>query len=311
MPGRHGERVVVLREFGRGLLHELQRVGIERQCAFGPRLRRLVLRLLLLRRHQPAEEGVLRDLLGIGDHLIGILSKAHRLHDALLLGRGIVQLHQPANVAKVVVSPVLLLDEHLENAKVPTNLGVHRRAQQVVNLRLVLLAIPVDAPVALLERNERPRDVEVHHAVTEVVQVDALGGSVRSEQDPNLAGLRPKLLHQVLLLRVVEAAVEHGHRVGSEALRFAELFPQHLEGGNALGEDHHARVVRSDPHVAKESDQLLELRHLRRSNLFREGSDFREQRSVVSNFLRRRLTRFEPKRLVLESLVDGLNQRIR
>ena len=50
--------------------------------------------------------------------------------------------------------------------------------QEVMELRLDFLPVTVNTAVALLEREERPRDVEVNHPVAQVMEVDTLGRDI-------------------------------------------------------------------------------------------------------------------------------------
>ena len=69
-------------------------------------------------------------------------------------------------------------------------------------MRLVLLAIAVHPAIALLEDHQRPRQIEVHQPVAEVVQVQAFAGHVGAEQHAQRIVEATKALDQVLLLRV-------------------------------------------------------------------------------------------------------------
>ena len=69
----------------------------------------------------------------------------------------------------------------------PAKRSRRRVEQQRGDPRAVLLAVAVDAAVALLDADQAPRDVEVDQVVALQVQVDALGGDVAGDQDPDRA----------------------------------------------------------------------------------------------------------------------------
>ena len=71
----------------------------------------------------------------------------------------------------------------------PANASVGRVEEQRGDLRRVLLPVAVDAAVALLDADQAPRDVVVDQVVALRVQVDALGGDVAGDQDPDRRGL--------------------------------------------------------------------------------------------------------------------------
>ena len=82
---------------------------------------------------------------------------------------------------------VLLLEEPVRTRRSPEKRASVRFEEQRGDLRCVLLAVAVDAAVALLDADERPRDVEVDEVVALAVQVDALGGDVAGDEDADRA----------------------------------------------------------------------------------------------------------------------------
>jgi hypothetical protein len=65
------------------------------------------------------------------------------------------------------------------------------REQHGADVGRVLLAVAVDAAVALLDGDERPRQVEVDEVVALAVEVDALRRHVAGEQEPHGESARP------------------------------------------------------------------------------------------------------------------------
>ena len=94
-----------------------------------------------------------------------------------------VRAHEDARIADVFPGRVVALDEPFEDAKVALDLLLLRMSDEVPDVRLALLSVPVDAPVALLELQQRPGDVEVDQLVREVVEVQPLGREVRGQED--------------------------------------------------------------------------------------------------------------------------------
>ena len=104
-------------------------------------------------------------------------------------------------------------------------------------MRGVLLAVAVDAAVALLEDHERPGDVEVDHPVAEEVEVDALRGHVGGDEEPNRGLFLAEVLDDPLLLDVGQAAVEHLDLFSLQAEVRRQVLFEELQGLDALGED--------------------------------------------------------------------------
>ena len=130
--------------------------------------------------------------------------------------------------------------QDFEDAQVALDFVGGGLGEQVNDLRLVLLAVAVHPAIALLEDHERPRQVEVHQAVAEVVQVQALAGHVRAQQDAHGVVQAAKAVHQFLLFGVGHLAMQHGQLVGLHLQVGSELLLQPAQGFNAFGEDDEA-----------------------------------------------------------------------
>ena len=104
---------------------------------------------------------------------------------------------------------------------------------------LRLLAVPVDAAVALLQAVRVPGDLEVDHAGAVVLEVDALGGGVGGQQDadgtPLGVGLERRL-DPLPVLRVHAAVHRHQPVAAGEPLGGEDAL-QPVLGGPVLGED--------------------------------------------------------------------------
>ena len=104
------------------------------------------------------------------------------LADLVFFRVDVVLAHQRRDVTERGVGLVLLLDEAAEHPQVAgERLGLGAE-QQRRDLRRVPLAVPVNAPVALLDPDQGPRDVEVDELVALRVQVHALAGQVAGDE---------------------------------------------------------------------------------------------------------------------------------
>ena len=114
--------------------------------------------------------------------------------------------------------------------------------------RVGLLAVPVDAAVALLHPVRVERHLHVDQPVTRPVQVDALRGRVGGEQHPHrgLVGVVVELADDPLPLVGVEASVEHldpaRHR-GPITVRRRQHLVEVVERGPILRENDDPLVV--------------------------------------------------------------------
>ena len=77
---------------------------------------------------------------------------------------------------------VLAGDEGGEDADVAGEALVGGVEQEGGDLRGLLLAVAVDAAVALLDADEAPRDVVVDEVVALLVEVHALGGDIARDE---------------------------------------------------------------------------------------------------------------------------------
>ena len=84
---------------------------------------------------------------------------------------------------------MLLVEQARDDADVAAEAVVGGRQGEGDDPRRVLLAVAVDAPVALLDADQAPRDVDVDEVVAALVQVDALAGDVAGDQDAH--GVNP------------------------------------------------------------------------------------------------------------------------
>jgi hypothetical protein len=85
-------------------------------------------------------------------------------------------------ITNVLLHLGVLLDEDFQDALVAVNLWMLALGEQVIKLRLFFLAVAVNASVALLEREQRPRDVKVNQPMAEVVEIDTLGSDIGSDE---------------------------------------------------------------------------------------------------------------------------------
>ena len=158
------------------------------------------------------------------------------LGDPLLLV-DVVHVHEHGRIADVPVCLLVLLHQDFEDARVAPNRRIGALGHQVDDPRRGGLAVAIHPAVSLLEDHQRPGQVEVNQAVALVMQVDALGGDIRADQEPHRALSVPEVLHDTLLFDVAHAAVEGLHLTGLEREIRGELRLQPVQGRNAFGED--------------------------------------------------------------------------
>ena len=137
-----------------------------------------------------------------GFNLFGAQAVGHETGDLLSFLVGVVDVQEGRWVTQVEVGLLVLLLQDFKNAHVALDALVHRLGEEVDDVRLVLLPITVDPPIALLEHHQRPRQIEVHQPVAEIVQVQAFAGHVRAQQHAQRIVEAAESLDQILLLRV-------------------------------------------------------------------------------------------------------------
>ena len=143
---------------------------------------------------------------------------------------------------------------------------------QVDDVRRVLLAVAVDAAVALFQGDQRPGDVEVDEVVAEEVQVHAFAGHVGGQQDSHGGVLLAEVLDDLHLLGVGQAGVEEPPGAVLELVAGDEEVPQHFEGADALGEDDDPPLALAVPADGVEvAAQFLELGRTRRRRRTQAG----------------------------------------
>ena len=96
----------------------------------------------------------------------------------------------------------VLLDQHLQNASVAPDRWVRALGQQINDLGITTLPISVHPSVALREDHEGPGDVEVDEPVALMVEIDAFGRHVGSQEEPEWRGLVAEVLDDILLVGV-------------------------------------------------------------------------------------------------------------
>src|SRR5699024_1018026 len=87
------------------------------------------------------------------------------------------------DVPQNLVGGVLALHKTGENVDVVRQVGVRRIEEQGRDTGIMPLTVTVDTPIALLNADQRPRDIEVDEVVTLRVQVHALGGDVAGDKN--------------------------------------------------------------------------------------------------------------------------------
>ena len=148
-------------------------------------------------------------------------------------------------IPDAVAGRLVLLDQLLKDPDIAADLRLDRLRDEVPDMRLPILAVPVDAPVALLEGQEGPGKVEVDQLVREVVQVQAFGRHVGSQQDADGPSFDAEVADQLLCLAVAVVArrVERPHLVLGELQLVTQVLAEPFERGDAFREDDDAVVL--------------------------------------------------------------------
>src|SRR5699024_11204058 len=180
--------------------------------------------------------------------------------EAVLFLLGAVQTGLGLGGAQAPVRLGLLVQELLGDGGVVLGAVDGGGEDECPELGFVLLAVAVDAAVALFDADQRPRQVVVHDVVALAVQVDALGGDVAGDQDTDLAVGEGEVGDDPLLFGVGHAAVHEGDLVGLQAQGLGEFVVQPSEGGHRFGEDDGAGgALAIHPDLLELGDQALEL----------------------------------------------------
>ena len=116
------------------------------------------------------------------DHVVQVSLPGEHLADRVLFTGDVVLAHEGRHVAQGAVRFLLALEEAAQDAEVAGELLGRRVEEQGGDLGRVLLAVAVDAAVALLDADQAPRNVEVDQFVALGVQVDAFGRDVARDQ---------------------------------------------------------------------------------------------------------------------------------
>jgi hypothetical protein len=135
-------------------------------------------------------------------------SVADFLGHGLFLGLCLTQSHEGGGVADILVGLGFFLNQHLQDPEVGGHVGLGGGQGQVVDAGDLLLAVAVDAAVALLQGDQGPGHVEVDQVVAVVVEVDALAGCIPCDQGPDGALLQAEGLDDFLLAYIRQTGVE-------------------------------------------------------------------------------------------------------
>src|SRR5690625_153671 len=135
---------------------------------------------------------------------------------------------------------MLAVDEAGEHAEIAGEaLGV-RFEQERRDLWALALAIAVDAAIALLDANQRPRNVEVNEVVALRVQVHALGGDIARDEDANWRTFEFEGLDHCLLLDIAQTAVQNRDLIGFEFETRHEVLAHPMQSGYTFSENNGA-----------------------------------------------------------------------
>jgi len=105
--------------------------------------------------------------------------------DVILFGLRVIQLEDAFAGLPQAIDLLDLADQALEDHPVALQQPLLSLYHQVVYDRRLGLPQAIDAAVALDKGDDRPGQVIMNDVVTLVVQVDALGGDVSGQQQPD------------------------------------------------------------------------------------------------------------------------------
>ena len=152
--------------------------------------------------------------------------------------QSVVDVHERRWIADVAIRLFVLGLEHFQHSAVAANHAVAACRGEVDDLRRAVLAVAVYAAIALREHHQRPRHVEVDEPVAVVVQVDALGGHIRTNDQAHRLGGVAEIFHHALLLQIRHAAVQRFDLIFAQFQILRQTLRQPIQRFDALGEDH-------------------------------------------------------------------------
>ena len=157
------------------------------------------------------DNGIKRFLLFLLDNLVDMVFLQEvfvflqdGLRDNDLLCVDIIDLHHTTSITERIINFVFLSPEFLQDVQVIANVFVLRVRYQIVDIRSASLTVAVNTTVALFQCDERPGEIIIEHPVTVVVQVHALGASIATDEQSNLAVPFSEVLNHGLLLYIAK-----------------------------------------------------------------------------------------------------------
>ncbi len=171
-----------------------------------------------------------------GRHLRWRHAIGHKLADFLHFFVRVVDVEKSRRVTQVQGGLLVLLFQDLQDAQVAADFLHLRGGEQIEDLRFLRLAIAIDAPVALLKDHQRPWQVKVYESVAEVMEIQALGRHVRTEQQPQRILPAPEALDDLLLRGIGKLAMHERDLLVVQAQIALQLTMQPAQGLEALGE---------------------------------------------------------------------------
>ena len=206
-----------------------------------------------------------QQLLRIAHHLIEAPRLPKHIADRLLLAVHRVLAHERRRIAQQLIGVMLALHQLLQHVRLAQRILVGRIEQQRRDPRRMLLAITVDAAIALLNANQRPRNVVMDQVMALRMQVHALRRDIARHQNPQRRIRALELVDQRHLLRVAQVLAAHDlHRAIRQAEVAREILLQKLQRFNSLREHHRTglRLLRNTDlidQIIRESSVLLRL----------------------------------------------------
>ena len=108
----------------------------------------------------------------------------HRFGDDAFFLIRIADTKKNSRVADAVLCGLVFFNKFFQDPHI-AHTRMRAFADKIINLRLAILAVAIDPPVALLKAQQRPREIEMDQPVALIVEVEPLGRHVGGDQDPD------------------------------------------------------------------------------------------------------------------------------
>ena len=109
-------------------------------------------------------------------------------------------------IANIFQRLLLLSNQYFNNTYIALDTLIIAFHKHIANIGTLLLTIAIDTTVSLLEHHQRPGNVKVNQAMTQIMQVQALGSNIRCNQNTDRRFGPPKIFNNPLLFCITHSA---------------------------------------------------------------------------------------------------------